>query len=78
MTSKSCMRKPDKNKLVCYKKRSVLQSIISFQLPLINIKMFFFSLKDGTSLIINNFEIPTVFACKLAEKKCGNFKIVDD
>ena len=39
---------------------------------------FVFSLKDGTSLIINNFEIPAVFACRLAGKKCGNFKMVDD
>ena len=40
--------------------------------------ILFFSLKDGTSLIINPFEIPVVFACSLAGKKCGNFKIIDD
>ena len=30
--------------------------------------------KQGTSLIINNFEIPDVFACRLAGKKVREFQ----
>ena len=36
-------------------------------------RCFVFSLKDGTSLIIDDFKIPTVFPWKLAGNKCGNF-----
>ena len=30
------------------------------------------------ALLTTSFEIPAVFACRLAGKKCGNFKKVDD
>ena len=60
---------------ICYSYENLITNAYKISTTL---RYFVFSLKDGTSLIIDNFEIPAVFACRLAGKKCGNFKIVDD
>ena len=48
---------------------------IFISLHLICLKIVFFSVKlmEPASLS-NRFEIPTVVACRLAGRKCGNFK----
>ena len=61
-----------------YMNARIIESLSIEQILLVNIKIFGFSLKDGSSLMINHFEIPALFSCQPAGKNSGNFKIVSN
>ena len=61
-----------------YMNARIIESLSIEQILLVNIKIFGFSLKDGSSLMINHFEIPALFSCQPAGRKIRNFKKVDD
>ena len=59
-------------------KRGLKSKYIFWYAHVCALKMFCFSLKGRTSLIIDHFEIPALFASLPAGKNSENFKIVDD
>ena len=53
----------------------IVQFVFPLEAKVSIIDNFFLRLKDGIALSSTNFEILTIFACKIAGLKCRNCKI---